>query len=203
MTPKRLFDVAGALLGLVLLSPLLVAVAVAVKLGSPGPVFYRQVRVGLHGREFRIHKFRTMRVHDGEGPQVTAAHDSRITPLGRTLRRYKLDELPQFLDVLAGNMSLVGPRPEVPRYMAKYPDDVRARILSVRPGITDNAAIAFRDEERMLAGAQDVERTYVEQIMPLKARYYLDYVKEHSLAGDVLILARTFKAMASRQDRWK
>lgn len=201
MSLKRVVDVAGAAAGLLVLSPVLLACAIAVKRSSPGPVFYRQVRVGLHGREFRIHKFRSMRVHDGKGPQVTAAGDDRLTAAGRVLRRYKLDELPQLIDVLAGNMSLVGPRPEVPRYMAQYPDDVRALILSVRPGITDNAAIAFRDEERMLAEAVDVERTYVQDIMPIKARYYLDYVRRNSVAGDLVILARTFRAIVAHRDR--
>ncbi|MDR2336135.1 MAG: sugar transferase [Burkholderiaceae bacterium] len=201
MSLKRVVDVAGAAAGLLVLSPVLLACAIAVKRSSPGPVFYRQVRVGLHGREFRIHKFRSMRLHDGKGPQVTAAGDDRLTVAGRVLRRYKLDELPQLIDVLAGNMSLVGPRPEVPRYMAQYPDDVRALILSVRPGITDNAAIAFRDEERMLAEAVDVERTYVQDIMPIKARYYLDYVRQNSVAGDLVILARTFRAIVAHRDR--
>ena len=195
MTIKRVFDVCASAAGLVLLSPVLLACAIAVKLSSPGPCFFLQQRVGLHGRLFDIHKFRTMRVIDGAGLQVTAAGDDRITSAGCVLRRYKLDELPQLLDVLAGNMSLVGPRPEVPRYMAMYADDVRAKILSVRPGITDNATIAFRDEERLLAESDDVERTYVEVIMPIKQRYYLDYVQQHSVMGDLNILARTFLAI--------
>ncbi len=196
MTAKRVFDVVCSLGGLVVLSPVLLASALAVRWTSPGPVFFLQERVGLHGKLFRIHKFRTMRVHDGSGPQVTAADDDRITRAGHVLRRYKLDELPQLLDVLMGRMSLVGPRPEVPRYMAMYAPEVRAQILSVRPGITDNATIAFRDEERILAEADDVERTYVEVIMPIKQGYYLDYVKHHSVWGDMQILARTVRAIA-------
>lgn len=201
MKAKRIMDVLGAALGLLVLSPVLVACAVAVKLSSPGPVFFRQERVGLHGRLFRIRKFRTMRVTDGSGLQVTAAGDARITPVGSLLRRSKLDEMPQLIDVLAGNMSLVGPRPEVPRYMAQYPQQARERILSVRPGITDNAAIAFRDEERMLAASSDVERTYVEQIMPIKQRFYLDYVQHQSVAGDLAIIARTVWAIVGPQRR--
>ena len=170
MSAKRVMDLLGASLGLLVFSPVLLACAVAVKLSSPGPVFFRQERVGLHGKPFRIRKFRTMRVTDGSGLQVTAAGDARITVVGRLLRRSKLDELPQLIDVLVGNMSIVGPRPEVPRYMAQYPQAARERILSVRPGITDNAAIAFRDEERMLAASSDVERTYVEEIMPISSR---------------------------------
>ena len=201
MSAKRVMDLLGASLGLLVFSPVLLACAVAVKLSSPGPVFFRQERVGLHGKPFRIRKFRTMRVTDGSGLQVTAAGDARITAVGRLLRRSKLDELPQLIDVLVGNMSIVGPRPEVPRYMAMYASDVRAQILSVRPGITDNAAIAFRDEERLLAEADDVERTYVEVIMPIKQQYYLDYVKQHSVMGDLVILARTFRAIAKPQER--
>ena len=192
MSAKRVMDLLGASLGLLVFSPVLLACAVAVKLSSPGPVFFRQERVGLHGKPFRIRKFRTMRVTDGSGLQVTAAGDARITAVGRLLRRSKLDELPQLIDVLVGNMSIVGPRPEVPRYMAQYPQAARERILSVRPGITDNAAIAFRDEERMLAASSDVERTYVEEIMPIKQRYYLDYVAHQSVANDLAIMAIRF-----------
>ena len=201
MSAKRVMDLLGASLGLLVFSPVLLACAVAVKLSSPGPVFFRQERVGLHGKPFRIRKFRTMRVTDGSGLQVTAAGDARITAVGRLLRRSKLDELPQLLDVLVGNMSIVGPRPEVPRYMAQYPQAARERILSVRPGITDNAAIAFRDEERMLAASSDVERTYVEEIMPIKQRYYLDYVAHQSVANDLAIMARTVWVIVGPQRR--
>ena len=201
MSAKRVMDVLCASLGLLVFSPLLIACAVTVKLSSAGPVFFRQERVGLHGEPFLIRKFRTMRVTDGSGLQVTAAGDSRITAVGRLLRRSKLDELPQLIDVLAGNMSIVGPRPEVPRYMAQYPQAARERILSVRPGITDNAAIAFRDEERMLAASSDVERTYVEEIMPIKQRYYLDYVAHQSVAGDLAIIARTVWIIVGPQRR--
>lgn len=201
MSAKRVMDLLGASLGLLVFSPVLLACAVAVKLSSPGPVFFRQERVGLHGKPFRIRKFRTMRVTDGSGLQVTAAGDARITAVGRLLRRSKLDELPQLIDVLVGNMSIVGPRPEVPRYMAQYPQAARERILSVRPGITDNAAIAFRDEERMLAASSDVERTYVEEIMPIKQRYYLDYVAHQSVANDLAIMARTVWVIVGPQRR--
>lgn len=197
MTLKRCVDVAGALLGLLLVGPLGLAVAVAVRLDSPGPVLFRQQRVGWRGRLFRIHKFRTMRADGGAGPLVTAGSDARITRVGRVLRRYKLDELPQLIDVLRGEMSLVGPRPEVPRYMALYADDVRHRILSVRPGITDPATILFRDEESLLAVAPDAERAYIETIMPIKQRHYLDYVAHHSVPGDLVILLRTVGALLS------
>jgi len=193
---KRGMDLALTLAVLPLTLPLMAAIALWVRLDSPGPVLFRQQRVGRGGRLFSIHKFRTMRVQpDGAGPQITAQGDARITRAGRWLRRAKLDELPQLIDVLRGDMSLVGPRPEVPRYMALYPPEARARILSVRPGITDRAAIAFRDEERLLAAADDPERVYTEQLMPAKLRHYLDYVEHHSVAGDLRILLDTLRAM--------
>ena len=194
-TAKRVFDLALALPALLLALPLMAAIALWVRLDSPGPAWFRQARVGRGGRLFRIHKFRTMRVTDGTGPLVTASHDARITRVGRWLRRTKLDELPQLIDVLNGDMSLVGPRPEVPRYMALYAESVRQQILSLRPGITDRAAIEFRDEERLLAAAADPERAYVEQVMPIKQRYYLDYVAQRSLGGDLRILWDTARAL--------
>ncbi|MHA7600274.1 sugar transferase [Alicycliphilus sp. T452] len=191
-------DVALSLIALALLWPLGLLAALAIRLDSPGPVFFRQERVGLRGRTFRIHKFRTMRVHVS-GPLVTASGDARITRVGRVLRRYKLDELPQLIDVLRGRMSLVGPRPEVPRYMALYPEAARGRILSVRPGITDPASIAFIDEEGILAAAPDAERAYVDTIMPIKQRHYLDYVEHRSMAGDLRILLCTVGAVFGRR----
>lgn len=189
---KRAMDVLVTTLALPLALPLMALLGLWVRLDSSGPALFRQERVGLGGRTFRIHKFRTMRVHDGAGPLVTAAGDARITRAGHWLRRTKLDELPQLFDVLRGQMSLVGPRPEVPRYMAMYPDAARTAILSVRPGLTDRAAIEFRDEERLLAGAADLDAAYVAHIMPVKQRYYLDYVAHHSVRGDLGILWDTF-----------
>lgn len=192
---KRCFDILVALCGVLVLAPLAVVLGLAIKATSPGPVFFRQERVGRHGRLFRIHKFRTMQAAPGTGLLLTAGGDQRITAIGRILRRYKLDELPQLIDVLRGDMSLVGPRPEVPRYMAMYPDDARRKILSVRPGITDRASIEFRDEERLLAQSTDVERTYIETIMPIKQQYYLAYADHHTLMGDLCILGRTVCAV--------
>jgi lipopolysaccharide/colanic/teichoic acid biosynthesis glycosyltransferase len=193
---KRVFDLLLASLGLVLLSPLLLFVALAVKLDSPGPVFYRQQRVGRHGVPFRIHKFRTM-AHDerGAGPQITVGADARITRVGVVLRRHKLDELPQLIDVLQGSMSLVGPRPEVPRYVALYPPELRARVLSVRPGITDLASIAFRDESELLARAADPEREYLQVVMPRKLVLAASYADAPSLAQDLRILWRTLRLL--------
>ncbi|MDO5623950.1 MAG: sugar transferase [Pseudomonadota bacterium] len=193
-------DVALSMPALLLLAPLLAGIALWVRLDSPGPALFRQERVGQGGRLFRIAKFRTMHVHDGSGSQVTAAGDARITRAGRWLRRAKLDELPQLINVLRGEMSLVGPRPEVPRYMALYPPEARRTILGLRPGITDRAAIAFRDEERLLAAAPDPERAYVEQVMPIKQRHYLAYAAHHTVAGDVRILLDTLRALWKRPE---
>jgi lipopolysaccharide/colanic/teichoic acid biosynthesis glycosyltransferase len=192
---KRLFDIALTLLALPLVLPVLAAAALWIKWDSPGPVLFLQERVGRGGKVFRIHKLRTMRVHDGRGPLVTQAGDARVTCAGRWLRATKLDELPQLWDVLVGDMSLVGPRPEVPRYIALYPPDVRERILSVRPGITGRASIEFRDEERLLSAAADPEQAYVDQVLPIKQRHDLDYVASHSVVGDVRILLDTLKAV--------
>ena len=193
---KRLFDLVGAGAALLLLAPLLLLVALAVRLDSPGPVFFRQERVGRDGVLFRIHKFRTMRADaPALGPQVTVGKDARITRVGHWLRNRRIDELPQFIDVLLGRMSLVGPRPEVPRYVAQYPADVRQAVLSVRPGITDLASIEFRDESALLARSQDPERTYVEQVLPAKLRHAQQYVRTHSLWLDLRIIARTVLAV--------
>jgi lipopolysaccharide/colanic/teichoic acid biosynthesis glycosyltransferase len=190
---KRAFDVLFSAAVLLLLSPLLLAVAAWIKLDSRGPVFFRQVRVGRHGREFRILKFRTMHVDaPAKGPQITVGRDPRITRSGHVLRKYKIDEFPQFINVLIGDMSVVGPRPEVPRYVAMYPAATRELVLSVRPGITDLASIEYRDENELLGRSADPERTYVEQVMPAKLAFCERYVRERSFAGDLGIIGRTF-----------
>lgn len=193
---KRLFDLVASGLGLLLLAPLLFLIALAVKLDSPGPVFFRQERVGRHGRTFRIHKFRTM-VTDAErkGLQITVGADTRVTRVGEILRKYKLDELAQLIDVFSGDMSLVGPRPEVPRYVACYPDDVRDIVLSVKPGITDWASIEYKDENEILGNAADPQRAYVEEVLPVKLEYYANYVRERSLWGDIVIIFATLRAL--------
>ena len=190
-----MFDVLGAALALVVLSPLLLAAALLVKLDSPGPVFFRQTRVGRHGVPFRIHKFRTMR-HGATGLEITVGADPRITRVGAWLRRTRIDELPQFIDVLQGTMSLVGPRPEVPRYVALYPPALRERVLAVRPGITDPASLAYIDEAALLAAAADPERTYVEQVLPAKLRAAARYADRATLASDAVVLWRTLKRLA-------
>lgn len=189
---KRTLDIFFSSLGLVLLGPFLLVVAAVVALDSPGPVFFRQERVGRHGRRFRIHKFRTMRASPTPtGPSLTVGADSRITRSGAFLRRYKLDELPQLIDVLVGDMSLVGPRPEVPQYVEYYSDADRAVVLSVRPGITDRASLEYSDESALLAAAEDPHRYYVGHILPIKLRYYREYVASNSIAGDIRIIFAT------------
>ncbi|MCY7314376.1 MAG: sugar transferase [Rubrivivax sp.] len=188
--PKRLFDLFGAAAALLLLSPLLLFVALLVKLDSPGPVFYRQQRIGRYGVPFRIHKFRTMHAC-AAGLPITVGDDARITRAGRTLRRTRLDELPQFIDVLRGRMSLVGPRPEVPRYVALYPPALRERALAVRPGMTDPASLSFIDEAALLAAAPDPEKTYVEVILPAKLQQAVDYAQHATLRSDVQVLWQT------------
>jgi lipopolysaccharide/colanic/teichoic acid biosynthesis glycosyltransferase len=193
---KRVFDLVFAALALVLLAPLMLAIAAWIRFDSPGPVFFRQTRVGRHGVPFRIHKFRTMGDAPGaSGPLLTIGDDRRITRAGRFLRRTRLDELPQLLDVLAGSMSVVGPRPEVPRYVALYPSDLRDKVLSVRPGITDPASLAHLDEGALLERSPDPERAYIEQILPAKLRCAAAYVERMSLVNDLRLIGSTVRAL--------
>ena len=197
---KRGFDLSIAMLGLVLLLPLFLAIAVVIKLESPGPVFFRQERVGRGGKTFLIHKFRTMTVA-GESTlmQLTVGADRRINRFGKLLRKSKLDELPQLLDIIAGDMSLVGPRPEVPRYVALYPPELRDVVLLVRPGITDRASIEFKDESTLLGQAADPHEFYVKKVLPIKLSYYVKYAQEHTFGGDLKIIAATFVALFKRR----
>jgi len=189
---KRAFDIGFSFGTLLILAPLLIAMALWIKLDSPGPVFFRQARVGRGGREFRICKFRTMRA-DAElrGPQLTVGADRRITRSGAWLRKYKVDEIPQFFNVLVGDMSIVGPRPEVRRYVDLYAPATRQAVLSVRPGITDLASIEYRDENALLAASTDPERTYVEQVLPAKLALCERYIRERSFLGDLRIIGRS------------
>lgn len=186
---KRPFDLAAAGAGVLVLSPVLLAVAAALKLTDPGPVFFRQTRAGLGFRPFEIFKFRTMRAGGGGSP-LTAGGDSRVTPIGRLLRRTKLDELPQLFNVLRGEMSIVGPRPEVPRYVELFKKDY-ALILTVRPGITDYASVKYRDEEAVLAAYPDPEAGYVAKVLPDKIELYRRYIAEIGFATDVRIILAT------------
>jgi lipopolysaccharide/colanic/teichoic acid biosynthesis glycosyltransferase len=190
---KRLLDATAALVGLALLSPLLALLALAVRLDSPGPVLFRHERVGRGGRPFHLLKFRSM-AHRSSGAQVTVAGDARVTPVGSLLRRTKLDELPQLWNVLVGDMSLVGPRPEVERYVRAFPEAYR-QILAVRPGITDYAAIEYRHEEAILAAAADPEAEYLGVVLPAKIALYQRYLAERSMRTDLAILAQTVLAI--------
>src|SRR5688572_16429304 len=182
VTIKRLLDLSVSSVALLILSPLMCVIALLVRIDSPGPALFRQERVGRGGRPFAILKFRSMREDaPRSGPAVTVGGDPRITRVGRFIRRYKLDELPQLLNVVKGDMSLVGPRPEVPRYVALYPPEARRTVLSVRPGITDPASIAFVNESELLATAVDAETMYREVILPQKVRMYCDYVAGQSV----------------------
>lgn len=188
---KRLFDIVASGLGLLVLSPLFLIVAVWIKLDSPGPVFFRQVRVGRFNKDFRIFKFRTMRVGSDKGSQITiGGRDPRVTRAGYWLRRFKIDELPQLINVFIGDMSLVGPRPEVRHYVDMYTPE-QMHVLDVRPGITDAASIMFRNESEFLEQADDPEKHYIEVLMPKKLELYLQYVNNHSLMGDIRLILKT------------
>ncbi|WP_135553066.1 sugar transferase [Paenibacillus cymbidii] len=194
---KRAFDLSAAALGLLLLLPVFAVIAAMIKLDSPGPVLFRQERVGLRGRTFRICKFRTMKARpEPGGTLITIGRDSRITRIGAVLRKYKFDELPQLINIALGQMSFVGPRPEVPYYVNMYSEE-QLRVLDVRPGLTDDASIKYSDENALLAGVSHPERVYIEQIMPDKLRINLQYVAEPSLRKDLEIIWKTLVKLVS------
>jgi lipopolysaccharide/colanic/teichoic acid biosynthesis glycosyltransferase len=196
---KRLVDLLISAVGILLLSIPMIVIACWIKANSDGPVFFRQVRVGRCGKEFEIYKFRTMIVNaEKKGMLLTVGTDNRVSGAGHFLRKYKLDELPQLVNVLKGDMSLVGPRPEVPRYVAYYPSQVKDLVLSVRPGITDLASLLFRNENEILARSDDPESTYIHTIIPTKLDYYLRYVRERTLLLDIQIIMRTLWEICRR-----
>ena len=189
---KRLFDIVSSGLGLIFLSPLFIILAIWIKLDSKGPVFYRQVRVGNKNKDFRIFKFRSMRVGADKGSLVTiGGHDPRVTRSGYFIRKFKFDELPQLINVFLGDMSLVGPRPEV-RHYVDYWTPEQLHVLDVRPGITDPASIKFRNENELMEKAEDPEKYYIEVIMQEKIKLYLEYVKKHSFWYDLGLVFKTF-----------
>ncbi len=196
---KRLFDIVASGCGLIVLSPLFLLLAIWIKLDSPGPVFYRQVRVGRGNRNFRIFKFRSMRVGSDKGSLVTiGGHDPRITRSGYFIRKFKLDEFPQLINVFVGDMSLVGPRPEV-RHYVDYWTPEQMHVLDVRPGITDPASIKFRNENELMEQAEDPEKYYIEVIMQEKIKLYLEYVQNHSFLGDIGLIFKTFWVIVSER----
>ena len=189
---KRLFDIVASGLGLIVLSPLFLILAIWIKLDSKGPVFYRQVRVGYKNKDFRIFKFRSMRVGADKGSLVTiGGRDPRVTKSGYWIRKFKLDELPQLINVFIGDMSLVGPRPEV-RHYVDYWTPEQMHVLDVRPGITDPASIKFRNENELMEQAEDPEKYYIEVIMQEKIKLYLEYVEKHSFWYDLGLIFKTF-----------
>ena len=196
---KRLFDIVASGLGLITLSPLFLILAVWIKLDSKGPVFYRQVRVGRYNNDFRIFKFRSMRVGADKGSLVTiGGHDPRITRSGFFIRKFKFDELPQLINVFIGDMSLVGPRPEV-RHYVDYWTPEQKHVLDVRPGITDPASIKFRNENELMEKADDPEKYYIEVIMQEKIRLYLEYVEKQGFFYDIALIFKTFWLIVSER----
>lgn len=195
---KRLFDIVASSLGLIALSPLFLVLALWIKADSRGPVFYRQTRVGKDNRDFRLYKFRSMRPDADKGSLITiGGRDPRVTRSGYYIRKYKLDEFPQLINVLKGDMSLVGPRPEVRKYVDMYTPQ-QMKVLSVRPGITSLASIRYRNENEILAAADDPDRCYIEQVMPDKLRIDLEYVGNASLANDIRLILSTFKEIIAK-----
>lgn len=198
---KRLLDLTASIIGLALLFPFFILLAAAIKLDTAGPVFFRQWRMGRHERPFQIHKFRTMTVADRAGlSEITVEGDSRITRTGHLLRQYRIDELPQLIDVFLGRMSLVGPRPEALSFIQYYTAEQRSQIFSVRPGITDSAAIEFRNEAKLLSGYADVHQAYVEHILPKKIDIHLEYVANATLSRDVALMMKTIEAVFLKRD---
>lgn len=196
MISKRIFDLFFVIIGVVLLSPVLLIISVFIRSGSDGSILFKQERVGLNGKLFKVLKFRTMIVDaEQKGAKITTGGDPRITQTGQWLRKYKLDELPQLFNVLLGKMSLVGPRPEVPEYVEFYTSQEREIVLSVLPGITDTASIEFRNENELLAGSKDPVKDYKEKILPIKISYYKKYVEERSLWLDFKIIIKTIVAI--------
>ena len=195
---KRAFDVVVSLLMLIVLSPLFLVIAVCIKLDSPGPVFYRQVRITQYGREFRIHKFRSMVDHADRGSKLTVKGDARVTRVGRFIRKYRLDEISQLLDILVGDMSFVGTRPEVPKYVAAYTPEMMATLL-LPAGVTSLTSIKYKDEATLLDATDDPDRVYIEEILPGKMYYNLDGLRNFSCLGDLKLMSMTLLAVLGKE----
>lgn len=188
---KRLFDILFSFFGLMLLSPFLLIIALIIKLTSKGPVFFKQERIGLNGKPFKLYKYRSMRVDAEKSGQLTVGgRDPRITGIGYFIRRFKIDEFPQFINILKGEMSFVGPRPEVRRYVELYNEEQR-RVLEVRPGLTDYASIKYIDENEILGASDDPEKTYIEEVMPDKLKLNLKYIDEVGIVADIKLIFKT------------
>ncbi|WP_317197557.1 sugar transferase [Myroides odoratimimus] len=195
---KRLFDIISSGIGLIFLSPIFLFLAIWIKIDSQGPVFYKQVRVGKDGKDFKIFKFRSMcQGSDKKGLITVGGRDPRVTKSGYYIRKYKLDEFPQLINVFVGDMSVVGPRPEVRKYVDLYNEE-QLRVLSVRPGITDIASIKYRNENELLEKAEDPDKTYIEEIMPDKLKYNLEYIDKASFIYDIKLIFITFKEIVTK-----
>lgn len=200
MISKRLFDLLFSLVGLIMLAPVFAFISVWIQFDNLGPVFFRQIRVGRFGRHFNVLKFRTMVVDaESKGGKITVGDDPRITRIGKFLRKYKLDELPQLLNVIKGEMSLVGPRPEVPKYVEFYPEKVKEIVFSIPPGITDFASLEFRNENELLSASLDPNKEYLENILPIKLEHYQRYVLERSLLKDCFLILRTILVLIKKR----
>ena len=197
---KRVFDLVMSVCALALLWPVYLILAVAIKLDSPGPVFYRQVRVTQYGKEFRIHKFRTMVQDADRGSQITVNHDSRVTRVGKLIRACRLDEIAQLIDVIEGTVTLVGVRPETPKYVAAYTNEMMATLL-LPAGVTNLACIYFKDEAKLLDGVEDIDKTYIEEILPQKMYHNLKGIEQFSFFGDIKILVMTVLAVLGKEYR--
>lgn len=192
---KRIFDIVATLIGGILLLPLIIVIIIWIKTTSKGPIFYIQKRVGLNFKEFNLYKFRSMVVNaDRIGPSVTSGDDPRITKIGKILRRTKIDELPQLINVLKGDMSLVGPRPEVIKFVEQKKEDYKI-ILSIKPGITDNAAIEYRNEETIMEQYENKEKAYIDIVLPQKIKLYKKYINNISFIGDLKLILKTIKVI--------
>ena len=196
---KRILDLIFSTVGIILLIPVFIGIAIGIKYDSKGPIFFSQVRIGQYKKPFNLLKFRSMHINTKKTElQVTSLNDSRITSFGKFIRKYKLDELPQLLNVVKGQMSLVGPRPEVQKYINYYPKDYEI-ILSIKPGITDTAAILFRNEEKILSQYTNIEKAYIEEILPQKIKLYIEYIHNVTLLSDTCILFRTLFSINQKE----
>ncbi len=195
---KRVFDIICSLILLIILSPVFLILAIAIKIDSKGPVFYRQERITQYGKKFRIHKFRTMVQDADKGSQITVNNDSRVTKVGKFIRHCRLDELPQLLDTLSGNLTLVGVRPESPNYVAEYTNEMMATLL-LPAGVTSLTSIYYKDEAKLLDGVQDTDKVYIEKILPQKMYYNLKSIKKFSFWGDIKIMFMTLFAVLGKE----
>ena len=195
---KRLFDLLFSLVSLIILFPIFLLIALWIGIDSKGPVFFRHLRIGLEGKIFKLHKFRTMYINSESQGNLTIGNDKRVTRSGKFLRKYKIDELPQLIDVFLGKMSLVGPRPEVKEFIDEYPDAIKKKVLSVRPGITDMASIEMIDENEILEKHEDAKQAYIDIILPIKLELYIEYIDQRSIWLDIKIIFLTLKKIVLR-----